>query len=234
MHVNHKKTRKKLIVACIASLFLTPIPNKPVAPGLILIPAATTITTAVEVTVTAVNAIGLYKLAKKLWKQRKSWFKSTPVFKTLCSQCCSIENKKRQVVCNNGPRCQCGCGCLGRCGCDCGCGCNNIAPLHGNNSNPIDFSKEIPIFEKNSNHILRIDKGHLPDTPKNRKLLLDLVTDKRNYFGTDMHGNHWFGKTLPDGRQIWVSARNNYIRNGGINDTPECFNTETGLSALKG
>ena len=116
---------------------------------------------------------------------------------------------------NGGPqRCVCGHYCQSGCNCGCSCGCGH----------------KIKIFEKNSKHIFRNASGHLSDTPENRQLLLDLVSDSKNFLGVDKHGNHWFARTLPNGSQVWASVRDNCIRNGGINKVIKNFNSETGLS----
>jgi len=78
-------------------------------------------------------------------------------------------------------------------------------------------------------HIFRNENGHLPDTPENRKLLIDTASNTKNRLGVDQNGTEWFGKTLDNGKQVWATVRNNLIRNGGVNDTPKIFNPKTGL-----
>lgn len=92
--------------------------------------------------------------------------------------------------------------------------------------NKIDF------FKKNESHIFRNDEGHLLDTPENRRLLIEMTSDPKNFLGPDERGNLWYGKILPDGKQVWTSVRDNLIRNGGLNETPKIFNSKTGLCSL--
>ena len=88
------------------------------------------------------------------------------------------------------------------------------------------------IFENNEKHIFRDAPGHIPDTPENRKLLIDVASDPSNLLCTDKHGTQWFAKNTSDGKQIWTTVRNNFIRDGGINDIPRTPNFITGLSRL--
>ncbi len=99
---------------------------------------------------------------------------------------------------------------------------------------PKEPNERIKIDEKRTHHIFRKSEGHFPsDTPENRKLLEDLVNDKKNYHGPDRHGNSVYGKILENGKQVWAYLRNGCIHNGGINETPLEYNPETGFSAFK-
>ena len=56
-----------------------------------------------------------------------------------------------------------------------------------------------------------------------------MASDKKNFVMIDKYGNEWYGKMLPDGKQIWATVQNNTIRNGGINDIPKVANKNTGF-----
>lgn len=90
---------------------------------------------------------------------------------------------------------------------------------------------EIKIAEKNAGHIFRDAEGHLPDTAANRNLLTDVGSNKGNCLGTDKYGTEWYAKTQPDGTQVWAQVRNGEVTNGGLNQTPKTFNSQTGLSS---
>ena len=53
-----------------------------------------------------------------------------------------------------------------------------------------------------------------------------------NYLGKDKYGNEWYAKILSTGKQVWVQVRNGKICNGGINQKPRQFNTQTGFASL--
>jgi N-acetylneuraminic acid mutarotase len=91
-------------------------------------------------------------------------------------------------------------------------------------------TQAIVFYEKNIPHIFRNAPGHLPDTPANRKLILDVASNRKNYYGKDMFGNEWYALRRSDGSQVWAQVRNGQIRNGGLNPTPRPWNPQTGFS----
>lgn len=100
------------------------------------------------------------------------------------------------------------------------------------NNIPDELKGKIKLPESDSQikHIFRNAKGHLEDTPENRKLLLDLANNTEYHAGKDSRGNEWHFKNLDDGSQIWVSIRNGVIQNGGINNPPHSWDDRSGLS----
>jgi len=83
-------------------------------------------------------------------------------------------------------------------------------------------------------HIFTNEEGHLIDTPENRKLLLDMALKAKNYVGQTIVQQTgtiklWYGKILPDGRQLWVWTKDGLIRDGGINKIPRPFDPDTGF-----
>lgn len=83
-------------------------------------------------------------------------------------------------------------------------------------------------------HIFREKEGHLIDTPEHRKLLLDMALKAKNYAGETIVKQTgtiklWYGKILPDGRQLWVWVKDGLIRDGGINKIPRSFDPDTGF-----
>jgi len=89
----------------------------------------------------------------------------------------------------------------------------------------------IPNNDSQINHIFQNKEGHLPDTPGNRRLLENTANNKSNYLGSDKYGNDWYAKTQPDGTQVWVETRNGKIIDGGLNNSPKSYNSNTGLKS---
>ena len=65
-------------------------------------------------------------------------------------------------------------------------------------------------------HIMASRTGHLVDTPKNRKILVDLTNDKSSFLGISKHGNEVYAKTV-NGIQYWAYVRNGIVQDGGAN-----------------
>ena len=88
----------------------------------------------------------------------------------------------------------------------------------------------LPPNDSQLKHVFRNKKGHLSDTPKNRKILLDLANDASKYKGTDIYGNNWNIEIDSKGRQVRATIQNNIITNGGRNDVHKNWDSETGLN----
>jgi hypothetical protein len=78
-------------------------------------------------------------------------------------------------------------------------------------------------------HIFGNRRGHLPDTPENRQLLVDTSNNPANSLGTNRFGNDVHVSTRPDGSQVWVETRNGIIQNGGVNNSPRTWVDGEGL-----
>ena len=59
--------------------------------------------------------------------------------------------------------------------------------------NTIGDSVQVKLPEKESQikHIFRDTKGHLKDTPRNRRIIEELAQDNSHFCGTDKYGNKW-------------------------------------------
>lgn len=96
--------------------------------------------------------------------------------------------------------------------------------------NQADQKQHLPKDESQLKHIFKDKPGHLKDTPKNRKMLVELANNKRKYVGKDKYGNSWNVETMDSGVQNWVRYRNGTINEGGQNQTPRKWDNETGLN----
>jgi hypothetical protein len=101
----------------------------------------------------------------------------------------------------------------------------------GNFGNTLGSHKnELPKNDSQIKHIFGNRKGHLLDTKANRQLLYDTANDKTAYKGTDKYGNEWHIKIDSKGRQIWTRSQNGIINEGGRNEIPLKWDSETGLN----
>ena len=87
----------------------------------------------------------------------------------------------------------------------------------------------LPTNDSQLKHIFRKSKGHLCDTPKNRKTIVDLVNDESNYRGTDKDGCKWYIKIAKNGGQYWAKVKNGIVSNAGYNRSPIEWDDDTGL-----
>ena len=79
-------------------------------------------------------------------------------------------------------------------------------------------------------HIFADRPGHLPDTPRNRQIIVELINDRENRVGVDGNGKTWYAKTLPDGSQLWASVFGDVLSDAGKNEVPREWNDETGFN----
>lgn len=96
------------------------------------------------------------------------------------------------------------------------------------------LGNHLPSGSAQLSHMFRDDVGHLPDTPRNRQLIMELVNDESCRLGTDKWGKTWYAKTNPDGTQLWASVLDGKVQNCGQNDSPRSWDDETGLSKNTG
>lgn len=94
---------------------------------------------------------------------------------------------------------------------------------------PLKEKIKMPPNDSQIKHIMRDRDGHLPDTPDNRKSLVDLANDMSAYKGKDQNGCEWSSRILDDGSQLWVKYRDGIVQNGGLNKHPRPWNESTGL-----
>ena len=79
----------------------------------------------------------------------------------------------------------------------------------------------ITIDESRLGHIFREADGHFrEDNDVNRRILIDVASQRANFLGTDRAGNARYAETLTDGTQVWVRVRNDKVVNGGLNQRP--------------
>lgn len=105
--------------------------------------------------------------------------------------------------------------------------------LYGGFGNTKGSSREktsLPTDKSQLSHIFGNRPGHLPDTPANRALLENLARDDSKYIGTDKYGNRWNAETTENGVQNWVRYQNGVINEGGQNQFPRPWNSDTGLN----
>ncbi len=89
---------------------------------------------------------------------------------------------------------------------------------------------KLPPDKSQLDHIFDDREGHLPDTPANRQLLVDVANESDNYLGKDKYGNDWHARTEADGSQTWTESRGGIIQNGGSNNPPREWDNDGGLN----
>lgn len=87
----------------------------------------------------------------------------------------------------------------------------------------------LPKKDAQIKHIFRKSKGHLCNTPKNQKTIIDLINDESNYKGTDKDGCKWYIKKGKNGSQYWAKVFNGIVSDAGYNRSPLDWDDETGL-----
>ena len=83
-------------------------------------------------------------------------------------------------------------------------------------------------------HMFANREGHVPDTPANRRLILDTVNNRSNYRGTDQWGLDSYSQKLSDGRQVWARVNREVIDDAGINTTERPWDDITGFNRNPG
>ncbi len=90
----------------------------------------------------------------------------------------------------------------------------------------LKFKADLQLFAKMPTkraqimHIMAKRKGHLIDTPANRKILETISDNESNYIFTNHNGNRVYAKVV-NGNQYWVYTRNGIIQDGGVNKPGE-------------
>lgn len=105
---------------------------------------------------------------------------------------------------------------------------------HGNPQTKLDVDgvtgNRLPDNRSQLMHIFADRPGHIPDTPRNRQLIEALANDRSAFIGIDRYGKAWYARTNANGTQTWASTRDGIVRNCGMNETPNPWDPETGLS----
>lgn len=87
----------------------------------------------------------------------------------------------------------------------------------------------LPKNKSQINHIFAKRPGHLKNTPKNQKTLIDLINNKSNFKGTDKDGCDWYIKKGKNGSQYWAKVYKGVLSDGGYNKSPKNWDPDTGL-----
>lgn len=91
------------------------------------------------------------------------------------------------------------------------------------------IESKLPVKDAQLKHMFGNRKGHLPDTPENRRTIEGVANSKSCYLGRDANGCDWYAKTTDDGKQIWVKVHDGTISNCGQNDALASWDPQTGL-----
>ena len=81
----------------------------------------------------------------------------------------------------------------------------------------LQYFAKMPTKRAQIMHIMANRKGHLIDTPANRKILETISDDKKNFIKSDPRGFNIYSKVV-NGKEYWVYERNGIIQNGGVNE----------------
>ena len=91
------------------------------------------------------------------------------------------------------------------------------------------IESKLPVKDAQLKHMFGNRKGHLPDTPENRRTIEGVANSKSCYLGRDANGCDWYAKTTDDGKQIWVKVHDGTISNCGQNDATASWDPQTGF-----
>lgn len=89
----------------------------------------------------------------------------------------------------------------------------------------------LPSNPSQTRHIFGDRPGHLPDTPRNRQILMEVANDPDCFVGRSLNGLDWYARIEPDGSQIWVKVYRGTVSDGGVNHTPRQYDLETGFNS---
>ena len=80
----------------------------------------------------------------------------------------------------------------------------------------LQFFAQFPKGKAQIKHIMADRRGHLPDTPANRKIITELVEDKNNFIGIGLFGKEAYLITR-NGWQYWAYVKDGIIQDAGAN-----------------
>lgn len=74
-----------------------------------------------------------------------------------------------------------------------------------------------------------VERAVVQRTSEWREGIDQLISDPARLVGLDRSGGEWYGRILPDGRQLWARVFHGKLNCAGCNTVPRAFDLESGL-----